>query len=379
MVAELELDEPLLRSRRNAKWTQAGPGMIPAWIAETDLGVSPAILSAVERLWRDQDFGYPDRRGATGASMVAEAFAAHAAAVHDWRPDPGAMLLMTGLDQALLAAILAYTDPGDGVLVQTPCYPPIRDAVLATGRQLIAHPLIETDVGFALDLTTLDAQAAQARLMIVVNPHNPTGRVLTEAELAALSNAARRHNLPVIADEVHADLTHPGHTHLPMAQLLPDRVVTLASPSKAYNIPGLRCALAHVASPDLRARWEARLPPGLLGYPSVVGMDAAIAAWGDSAEWLAQTRAHLTRMRDRLVTAIATRPGLRLHRPEATTLAWIGHTTVPEGHSAHEIWAAQGVMTMPGTMFDPACRDHVRVNFGTSAALLDQITARLPG
>src|SRR5262249_31124438 len=158
------------------------------------------------------------------------------------------------------AAVAAFTERGQGVVLQTPIYPPFQTAVRDTGRRIVEHRLIDDGTRYVMDTASLaDVFNAEAPLLLLCNPHNPTGRVLERSELEAIAEVAVDRQLTVVADEVHADLVYPGRQHVPFASLGPDvaaQTITLTSATKAYNIPGLRCGLMHFGSSALRERFR---------------------------------------------------------------------------------------------------------------------------
>src|SRR5205807_2632144 len=159
----------------------------------------------------------------------------------------------------------------------TPIYPPFINAVRETGRRLVEHRLIDDGSRYVLDTATLsNLFDSQAPLLLLCNPHNPTGRVFERRELLAIAALAVERQLVVVADEVHADLVYPGNQHIPFASLGPDvaaRTVTITSATKTYNIPGLRCGLMHFGSPQLRDHFRLSFPDRLLGRVNRVGIE----------------------------------------------------------------------------------------------------------
>ena len=263
----LSLDQ--LLARQSFKWRQYQPGVLAACVADMDLGTAPAVQAALAQVLQRVDFTYPLRDGRKADRAVAHAFAARMRRLYGWQAEADQVLVLPDLVQATFAAVMAFTDPGDGVVVQVPHYAPFREAVEGTGRRLIPLEMRAGADGYQLDLERLaHAIDVRTRVLILCNPHNPTGRVLSRAELDSVLAFAERHALIVVSDEIHADLVYPGARHLPFASLsgaAAARTVTLNSAHKSFNIAGLRCAVAHFGTPELQRRFHARLPARLTG------------------------------------------------------------------------------------------------------------------
>src|SRR3954451_13839769 len=219
---ETRLDEAALRRRRGAKWARYGPDVLPAWVADTDFPPAPPVAAALQRMLVDGDLGYPWLGEPDGPNEVAVAFAGWAARRYGWAVDPAGVLVTVAVLQPLPAMIELCSRPGDGVVIQTPIYPPFLRAVELTGRTLVDNPLGSPREGCRLDVdglrAALDAHPSP-RLLLLCNPHNPTGRVFDDGELAALAELAVERDLVVVADEIHADLVYPGARHRPFATL----------------------------------------------------------------------------------------------------------------------------------------------------------------
>jgi cysteine-S-conjugate beta-lyase len=346
-----------------------------------DFGVAPAVQAAIKRLVDEQDYGYADREGGFPERAVAFAFSRHQKELYGWEPDPDLVVPLPDLVQAMLATIVAFTEPSDGVILQLPAYPPFISTIEASGRKLIANPMIDDGNGWCLDLARLEADAPSARLLMVCNPQNPTGRVLTRVELSALGRVAIDHDLVIVCDEVHAELTYAGSAHLPMALVSPEiaaRTVTITSATKSFNIAGLRCAVMHFGSPKLFDRFRKRIPDGLLGHLSVVGVDATIAAWADGAQWLQSTLGHLDANRAHLGDFVAQRKYIGYHEPQATYLAWLDLTNLNLEPSPWEfLKQTANIVTTAGWEFGQDYGQFVRLNFATPSAVLEEILSRM--
>ncbi|MEO9188835.1 MAG: PatB family C-S lyase [Acetobacteraceae bacterium] len=374
---------PELRGRRNAKWQRYPGDVLACWVAEMDFRVAAPIQAAMQRLVRDQEYGYPLRDGDRAELAVSRAFVRRMRQRFGWQVDADDVFTCTDLVQATFASVLAYSEPGDQVVLQTPAYPPFRDAILDTGRRLLADPLRDDGTRYVLDLDRLSATIdARTRMLLFCHPHNPTGRVFARDELEALGRLAIERDLVIVSDEIHADLVYPGRQHIPMAAIGPEvaaRTITLTSATKSFNIPGLRCGVMHFGSPVLKARFEARVPRKLLGQPSIAGIDATVAAWDEGQPWLDAALVRLKARSEQLVEALHRElPSVRLHAPEATYLAWIDCAALSLGMPAGQFFLEKaGVAASAGESFDASCGDFLRLNFATSPAILDEIVARM--
>ncbi len=318
-----DFDIATLRARRTNKWHKFPDDVLPAWVADMDFGVAPAISEALARLTRDQEYGYAAREGA-----LAAAFTRRMQRRFDWQTDPADAHPIGDLVQASFSSVMAFSDPGDAVLLQLPSYPPFMAAIKDTGRRLIANPMRDSGTRWVLDLAAYEAAPdPRARVLIFCHPQNPTGRSYSRAELEQVAAFAIRHDLVVVSDEIHADIVYPGNTHIPLASLSPEiaaRTITITSATKSFNIPALRCAVMHFGAPALKERFFARIHARLLGSPGVTGVDATIAAWDDGQPWLDAILVQLRANRDWLAQTLgAELPGVTMRLPEATYLAWL--------------------------------------------------------
>jgi cystathionine beta-lyase len=281
----------------------------------------------------------------------------------------------------LVATILAFTEPGDGIIVQTPIYPPFLRLITDTGRRVIENPLINDGNRFVVDIDGLERIADQASLIMLCNPHNPTGRVLQQDELEKIAMVVAQHNMTIVADEIHADLVYPGATHLPMQTFdaAAARTVTLTSATKAFNIAGLRASVAQFGSVALKERFDSKVPERLIGAPSRFGVAATLAAWCEADGWLDAVMVYLDRNRRR-VAEWAAHANLGHYLPESTYLAWIDcrRLDLPTGVTPQQQFLDHAKVALSeGLDFGEPGRGHVRLNFATSAEILDEILDRL--
>jgi cystathionine beta-lyase len=363
-----------LRARGGLKWRKYPPDVLPAFVADMDFKVAPAVQSAFARFVDHQDYVY-----GTPTDLVAlyAAFAQWMTARHGWTPDPSLTVATTDVLQGVAASLVAYSTPGDGVIVQTPAYPPFLRIVDGTARRLVENPLILGD-RFTLDFDGLREAASHARVILLCSPHNPTGRVFERDELHQIASIAEEHELTIVSDEIHADMTYRSAIHIPMETVSPERTVTLTSATKSFNIPGARAALVHFGSSALKERFDRVFPEHLLGRPSRFGVDATIAAWSDSESWFDHVMQHLTRNRALVTDWAASRKGIGHVSPEATFLAWLDCHELGLPGSPYDFFLESAKVGLAdGRDFGGPGAGHVRLNFGTSKEILSEILARM--
>jgi len=382
------LDPDTLRARGSLKWT-AMSADVAAWVAESDLGIAPAVLDAVHDAVGRQLLGYlpPAVRDALG-----EAFASWALHAYDWRVDPTRVRPVGHVTEALRLAIDLFSRPGSPVILPTPAYMPFVTAPGVWGRPVLQVPMARDGAGRpTLDLDALDAAFhAGGHLLVLVNPHNPTGRVAERAELAALAEIVERHGGRVFADEIHAPLVHAPGRHVPYASLSPAtaaHTITGVSASKAWNIPGLKCAQVVLTNDDDLAVWS-RADDLLTEGASTVGAVANTAAYTAGREWLADVLTYLDGNRRALAATLAeTAPRVGYRMPEGTYLAWldlrealagmpdgVGPGTEPIGP-----WLRRttGVALTDGALCGTAGAGHVRLNLAMPRPLVVEAGRRL--
>ncbi|MHB1016639.1 MAG: aminotransferase class I/II-fold pyridoxal phosphate-dependent enzyme, partial [Coriobacteriia bacterium] len=306
--AGLDTDLARLRGLAGIKWSRYDTDVLACWVADMDLPTAPVVADAVRDLADRSDLGY----SFAAVGSLPGAWAAWQAERHDWHPDPARVRLHTDVLQAVDLALWLGTNPGDGVVLMTPVYPPFFRCITGIGRQIVDCPLEPGT--WRLDAERLEAvvaagadDGAPVSAILMCNPHNPTGRVFSASELAAVADVARRHDLLVISDEIWSDVVYSDARHVPF-QSLPEaegvRTVTASAASKAFNIAGLRCAVSHISDPTLAGKIAA-LPDHLLGAVSSAGAAATLAALTQGGPWLEETLALLQSNRDHLIARLA--------------------------------------------------------------------------
>ncbi|MAE95608.1 MAG: aminotransferase [Deltaproteobacteria bacterium] len=373
------LDPEALRRRGGAKWSVVPDDVLPAWVADMDFPVAEPIRGAIEEAARTSDLGY----GLAGdRHELVPAFCDRVAERFGWAIEPSRVALLTDIVQGLYLGAELFSQRGEGVVIQTPIYPRILDAVDKTGRRRVVNPLVWRDDRYQLDLEGLRAAIdPETRILILCHPHNPTGHVYDRVELEALAEVAIERDLIVVSDEIHADLVYDGRGHLPLASLSPEiaeRTLTLMSASKAFNVAGLHCGMVVFGGDAVQERFEC-FPARARGVVSSLGMAGSLAAFREGQPWLDAVLAQLHANREQLGSFLAEHmPEIRYAAPEATYLAWLDCRALGLDEAPHRFFFEEArVAVSPGPEFGPGGEGFVRLNFATSRPILQEILERM--
>ncbi len=369
----LDLSPEGRRQMGLAKWNRYGDALA-AWVAEHDFGAPPAVYSRLQELVNGGAFGYHYE-----FERVLDSFARWSEVRHKWVPNPELGVITVNVIQGIWACVEAFTEPGDGVLFSTPIYPPFFNIGPTTNRRPVEWSMTRDDNGWHYDFEKLEnllESDSGIRLMVLCHPHNPTGNVLTEEELSLLVDIAHRHNLIIVSDEIHGDLVHPGATHIPMLSVsgADDCTVTVTSGIKTFAFGGIRCAVAQTGSKKIFDQLST-VPAALLGGANRMGAEASITAWDTGEAWVDQMKNTLDSNRhllfDRLTKEL---PAIDMHLPQSTFVAWLDLTNYGPGERpATWMRGLTGVAGQNGLNFGSEGSGHLRLTFGTSPELLNQM------
>lgn len=317
------IDIDSLRRVGGVKWSRF-PGTIGAFVAEMDFGVAPPIAEALHRAVDDGLFGYLPEALSAGMSA---ACADWQRAAYGWNVAAERIHPIADVLKGLEVAIEHYSRPGAPIILPTPAYMPFLTVPKALGRDIIEVPLLFRDGRYGLDLEGLDrAFAAGGGLLILCNPYNPVGRVFERAELEALSRIVDRQGGRVFSDEIHSPLVYAGARHIPYASIsavAAGHTLTATSASKAWNLPGLKCAQLIIGNDADAAVWE-KVGPMASHGASNLGVIANTVAYSAGRGWLQEVLAYNDGNRRELAALIAEYlPGVRYTMPEGTYIAWL--------------------------------------------------------
>lgn len=374
----MSLDSPTpaeLVSRGSYKWTEHPPDVLAAWLAEMDFGLAPPIAAALHAAIDRHDTGYPYPRLKTDMAVAAAGFWAD---TFGWRVEPEQVFPVPDVIEGIRRAIVHLTRPDSPVVLHTPVYFPFYSMVDRAGRETVRVPSPRDDDGrYTLDLVGIDrALADGAGSMVLCNPWNPVGRSFTRTEIEELLEVVNSHSARLIVDEVHGALTYPEVEHIPAASTDPN-VITVTSASKAWNIPGLKCAQVALTNGHDAEVWDDYFTPEKVGV-SNVGLIANAAAYADARDWLAEVKARLTANRDLLGDLLAEHlPKVGCRLPEATYLAWLDFTPYGLDDPAAFLLEEARVALSDGTPFGEGGQSHVRLNIATTPEILTELVERM--
>jgi cysteine-S-conjugate beta-lyase len=380
MSIEFDFDRVIdRRSTASNKWKKYDKDVLPLWVADMDFASPEPVVRALRERAAHGVFGYVYEE-----PEFFEVASERMGRRYAWRVGPESVVMLPGVIAGLNMAARIFTTPGDGLLEQVPVYPPILRCPGNMGVTRDEAPLARrADGRYEVDWDAFErAITPRTKAFLLCNPHNPTGRVYTREELARMAEICLRRNLWIIADEIHCDLLFAGHHHVPIASLGPEverRTVTLMSPSKTFNLAGLKCAIAVVPDAALRERFVAA-KVDLVANPNVFGFAAALAAYRDGGPWLDALMRYLEANRDFTVDYVRRHfPGVGVYPPEGMYLAWLDFRQAGiSGEDPFTFFLEKGRVALnDGVTFGPGGRGFARLNFGSPRAMLAEGLERM--
>ena len=298
--------------------------ILPFWVADMDFRAPAPVIDALKARAEHGIFGYTQVKDDYFA-VLQNWFRTR----HDWTVERRDLILTPGVVFAIATAIRAFTKKGDAVLIQQPVYYPFANMIRQNERVIVDNPLRLIEGRYEIDFADFEQKIIEHRvkLFILCSPHNPVGRVWTRAELEQIAAVCLRHNVIVVADEIHEEFVRPGFRHIPFASLSEEAAaitVTCTSPSKTFNLAGLQISNIFIRNTQLRRRFKEEL--GRTGYdePNTLGLTGAKAAYEHGAEWLTQLLAYIEENYARTKSFLAAHlPKVQIIEPEGTYLLWL--------------------------------------------------------
>ena len=342
--------------------------VIPMWVADMDFNTPDFIVESLRRRLDHGIFGYSFRPDEYYTSIIN-----WIRLRHSWNVEKEWISFCPGIVPALNFCTLAFTQPGDSIIVQPPVYFPFFSAVESHGRKLIYNQLIESGGKWTMDYDSLVAGIDSGTKMIFIsNPHNPVGRVWTPEELDNLANICLARNIIIISDEIHCDLALPGFTHTPLASLsekIARNTVTLIAPSKTFNLAGLSTSSVIISDPGLRKSFNRVVDNLHVGNGNIFGTVASISAYTNGHKWLDSLLDYIDNnvefVKDYCREMI---PEIVPVQPEATYMIWLDCRKFGmKGKELQSFFVSKaGVGMNEGSTFGPGGDGFMRMNLGAT-------------
>lgn len=297
--------------------------ILPLWVADMDFRTPDFIMEAIRKRLEHEVLGYTFRSQGFYDSVIG-----WVKRRHNWDIRKEWISFSPGVVSAITASVLAFTKPGEKVIVQTPVYFPFFECVRGTKRRLVENPLKLADGRYQFDLDDLESKIdAKTRMLLLCSPHNPGGMVWKPEELRALDEICRRHNILVVSDEIHSDLLFEGNRHTPYASLgeeTASRTIVAMAPSKTFNVAGLSSSFVVIPDPALKKKYEKLMYTLHIHGGNIPGTVALEAAYTHGDNWLAQMMAYVQENYNFLDSFLKQHlPKVGVMRPEATYLVWL--------------------------------------------------------
>ncbi len=298
--------------------------VLPMWVADMDFKTPPFIIEAIKKRLRHEILGYTFRPETFFKSIIY-----WMKKRHGWNIQKEWICFSPGIVTALNTAVMSFSEPGDKIIIQPPVYPPFFSAIKNHNRQLVTNPLKLINGRYSMDFDDLKTKIEpKVKMIILCNPHNPTGNVWKKEDLEHLTEICIKHHIIVLSDEIHSDLVYKGHTHSTTASLsseVSSNVITCMSPSKTFNLAGLSTSIVIISNEKIRRNFNTLIEKLHIGSGNIMGMVALEASYNSrGSEWLDELINYLQNNVDLLINFLKQNtPMIKVIKPEATFLVWL--------------------------------------------------------
>lgn len=367
------------RNTASLKW-EANINELPMWVADMDFPTAPAIIEAIQRRAQSGIFGY---------SIVPESW--NDAIVQWWKKrhgfeiTPESLVFCTGVIPAISSMIRKFTTVGENVMVQTPVYDMFFNSITNNGRHMVENKLKYDGKDYQIDFDDLEKRLAdpQTTLMLLCNPHNPIGKIWDRETLSKIGELCFKHQVLVISDEIHCDLTDPGCDYVPFAAVsehCAQNSITCLSPSKSFNLAGLQTAAIMVPNEMLQHKARRALNTDEVAEPNAFAVDATIAAYTKGEEWLDGLRHYVYENKQRVKKFLENElPQVKLINSGATYLLWLDCNRVSSNsiEMAAYLRSHTGLWLSAGSQYGGNGKRFLRMNIGCPRSRLEDGLQRL--
>jgi cystathionine beta-lyase len=370
-------------NKASYKWDQSEklfgrPDILPLWVADMDFEAPQEVIESITRRAEQGIYGYTIR-----TQGFYDAIVGWLSRRHEWKIEQDWITSSPGVVPALSIAVQVFTEPGDGIILQSPVYYPFYDVIKMNGRIVVDNPLQLKDGRYTIDYELLERQARDgAKMLLLCSPHNPGGRVWTREELERIGEICTKYQLLVISDEIHQDLVFSGHKHIPYASLsetLAQSSITCITPSKTFNLAGLQAASVIIPNEEIRRRYNTLLKTLSLHMESYFGLTATESSYTHGDDWLDQLLPYLEGNLDYLLEfAKKNLPNVKVIKPDGTYLVWIDCTAISNNPQELKqlMFEKAGVAFSEGSVFGKQGAGYLRINIACPRSTLAEALER---
>ena len=366
-----------LRKRKSVKWRHFPSDVLPLPVAEMDFPTAPKIKAALTDMVERSDTGYlgpfPE---------LFDAFANFSAKRWGWQVDTKQMRIATDVGVGIVEIMRTLIKPGEKVMLNSPVYENIWRWVSEVHATTVDTPLSEDNLSYKLDLAAIEKEYQNGvKVHILCHPHNPVGVIFSKDQLSDLADLAKKYQVVILSDEIHAPLTYDAKTFTPflnVSQNAKEVGITITSASKSFNLAGLKCAFIITDSIKLQERINL-MPPAVTWRASLFGAVASTAAYAESVDWLDGVLITLDQNRKLVEKLIATKaPAIMYRIPDFGYLAWLDLSALALGEDPAAVILEKGKLAVNGgVLYGPKHKSFVRLNFGTSPEIITEAFDRL--
>jgi len=353
--------------------------VLPMWVADADFKSPPEVTSALASRVRHGIYGYTPE-----SDQLREAVALWLAKRHRLSVDKERVYYCPGVIPGIIYGIRAFSQPGDGVIIQTPCYPPFVQSVERNDRRVKRNPLVLKDGRYEIDFDGFESLCRQGdnKIFILCSPQNPTGRVFSREELARMSEICRKNGVVVLSDEIHSDIVFPGHRHIPLSAVsdaAAQNSVTFVAASKTFNVPGLNTAAYYSQNPSLLSSMEEQRAANKGYRENIFGTIALCVSYEKCDYYADELCEYLARNLRYASGALKDIPGIQIIPPEGTYLLWLDcrKLGLSQREMVNKFVKTAKVGLQSGTDFGPEGEGFMRMNIAVPMCTLEEAVRRI--
>jgi cystathionine beta-lyase len=365
-----------LQERKSEKWRSFSADVLPLPVAEMDFEIAKPIRDVLEEMIQGSDTGYLGPVPELGINL-----AKFAEARWGWELDPAQVFTATDVGVGMVEMARTIVNPGDSIMVNSPVYHNFKNWITELKCALYDAPLIKEELHYTLDLTAVEiGYKSGVKIHFLCNPHNPVGTVFTKAELAELAELAKRYDVTVFSDEIHAPLTYKASEFTPfleVSETAREIGICITAASKSWNLAGLKCATIITGHPKQLERANS-MPMAVHYRASLFGAIASATAY-ECSDWLDSAIETLDSNRKYIAKLLTQKlPSVGYRVPDCSYLAWLDLTSLNLGADPSEVLLKEAKLALnSGISFGPASDQFVRLNFATSEEIIDEAISRI--